>query len=280
MEDAVTRDEIIAVIQKLSKKRGRTIQFTELVRTTKVSRLAIRTHFGNYTEALRACGLEGQGYGYRLRVEDLFLDWAKVVRKLRKVPTVADFELHGKYSYRPFGRVFAGWKDIPSGMIAYANKAGLEKKWKDVLDIAAKHLKTKNPRRNPGEPRPRTKPRILPNRPIYGPPIAPGPLTHAPTNEAGVLFLFGSMCRKLGYAVTRLQSAFPDCNAMREIEPERWQPVRIEFEYESKNFLEHQHVISGCDVIVCWRHNWPGCPLEVVELRAAMKEGDGTDEED
>jgi len=62
----VTRDEIIAVIQKHSKKRGRTIQLTELVKTTKINRLAIRTHFGNYTEALRACGLEGQGYGYRL----------------------------------------------------------------------------------------------------------------------------------------------------------------------------------------------------------------------
>jgi hypothetical protein len=48
--------------------------------------------------------------------------------------------------------------------------------------------------------------------------------------------------------------------------------VKIEFEYESKNFLLHQHVISECDVIVCWRHNWPGCPLEVVELESAMKQ--------
>ncbi len=87
----MSRDEIIAVIQKLSKKRGRTIQLTELVKTTKISRLAIRKHFGNYAETLRACGLEGQGYGYRLRVEDLFLDWAKVVRKLGRIPTVADF---------------------------------------------------------------------------------------------------------------------------------------------------------------------------------------------
>jgi hypothetical protein len=124
LEDAVSRDEIISVIQKHSKKLGRTVQLTELVKSTKISRRAIRTHFGNYAETLRACGLEGQGYGYRLRVKDLFLDWAKVVRKLGKVPTVADFELHGKYSYRPFGRVFAGWKDIPSGMIAYANKGG------------------------------------------------------------------------------------------------------------------------------------------------------------
>jgi hypothetical protein len=272
MEDAVTREEIIAVIQKYSKKLRRTAQLTELVKSTKISRLAIRTNFGNYTEALRACGLEGQGYGYRLSVKDLFLDWAKVVRKLGRVPTVADFELHGKHSYRPFGRVFAGWKEIPSGMIAYANKAGLEKSWKDVLDIAAKHLQSRRQRRNPGEPRPQSKPRILPNRPIYGPPVTPTALTYAPTNEAGVIFLFGGMCRKLGFAVTRLQSAFPDCDAMREIEPERWQPVKIEFEYESKNFLLHQHVISECDVIVCWRHNWPQCPLEVVELESAMKQ--------
>jgi hypothetical protein len=27
------------------------------------------------------------------------------------------------------------------------------------------------------------------------------------------------------------------------------------------------HDVSGCDMIVCWIHNWPECPLEVVELR-------------
>lgn len=41
----------------------------------------------------------------------------------------------------------------------------------------------------------------------------------------------------------------------------------IEFEYESRNFLVHQHRVEDCDMIVCWTHNWEGCPLEVVELR-------------
>jgi hypothetical protein len=48
---------------EILQKVGRTVQLTELVKSTKISRLAIRTHFGNYTETLRACGLEGQGYG-------------------------------------------------------------------------------------------------------------------------------------------------------------------------------------------------------------------------
>jgi hypothetical protein len=96
-----------------------------------------------------------------------------------------------------------------------------------------------------------------------------------------VIFLFGAMCRKLGYAVTRIQSAFPDCNAMREVEPGRWQPVLVEYEFESKNFLLHHHAISECDVIVCWRHNWPGCPLEVIELSTLMNnEDNSTDEEE
>jgi hypothetical protein len=27
------------------------------------------------------------------------------------------------------------------------------------------------------------------------------------------------------------------------------------------------HEVKDCDVIVCWVHNWPECPLEVVALR-------------
>ncbi len=55
---------------------------------------------------------------------------------------------------------------------------------------------------------------------------------------------------------------------MREVQPGKWQRVRIEFEYESRNFYKHRHSHKGCDVIVCWRHNWKECPrdLEVIEL--------------
>ena len=51
-----------------------------------------------------------------------------------------------------------------------------------------------------------------------------------------------------------------------------WQLVHIEFEFESKNFLLHMHEARGCDLIVCWKHNWAECPLEVIELSSAMKQ--------
>ena len=76
------------------------------------------------------------------------------------------------------------------------------------------------------------------------------------------------LAKKLGYLVENVQTGFPDCEAMRLIAPGRWQRVSIEFEFESRNFRDHGHALDGCDVIVCWRHNWPDCPrqIEIVEL--------------
>ena len=36
---------------------------------------------------------------------------------------------------------------------------------------------------------------------------------------------------------------------------------------------------DGCDLIVCWRHNWPECPLEVLELSEAVKKIGGARDE-
>ncbi len=100
-----------------------------------------------------------------------------------------------------------------------------------------------------------------------------GGLRREPVDEQGVVLLFGMLAKELGYMVESAQKGFPDCEAMRQIGPDRWQRVRIEFEFESKNFREHGHPLNGCDVIVCWRHNWAECPkhLEVVELSSVIR---------
>jgi hypothetical protein len=54
---------------------------------------------------------------------------------------------------------------------------------------------------------------VFTNRPVYGTPMHTEPLAHAPTNELGVVYLFGAMARELGYVVTLLQQEFPDCEA-------------------------------------------------------------------
>ncbi len=108
-------------------------------------------------------------------------------------------------------------------------------------------------------------------QPMYGEPLLYSPLTCAPINELGVVYLFGALARLMGFAVTRIQPGFPDCEALRRVERDRWQRVRIEFEYESRNFLAHVHPEDACDLIVCWSNNWTECPLEVIELKTVMQ---------
>jgi len=102
---------------------------------------------------------------------------------------------------------------------------------------------------------------------LYGEPFSLEPMATAPTNEAGVMFLFATLARELGYVVIKVQKAFPDCEAFRRLENGSWQRVRIEFEFTSRNFVLHGHDVKGCELLVCWENDWQECPLEVIELR-------------
>lgn len=95
-------------------------------------------------------------------------------------------------------------------------------------------------------------------------------LAHAPVNEAGVILLFGMIAGEIGYSIDNVQGGFPDCEGKRRVSAERWERVRIEFEYRSRNFVRHQHDPRGCDLIVCWEHDWAECPLEVIELKSVI----------
>jgi hypothetical protein len=115
--------------------------------------------------------------------------------------------------------------------------------------------------------------RVLPDRPLLGAPMHTAALAHEPVNEMGVSMLFAMMARDLGFILESVQAPFPDCRAKMEVMPGRWQDVRIEFEKDSRSFAEHGHDPKGCDMIVCWRHNWKACPKEmmVLELRKAVR---------
>ena len=124
---------------------------------------------------------------------------------------------------------------------------------------------TRNTRMRAGKIAPRG---VKKDRPVMGEPFDRSPMTNAPVNELGVMVLFGMVAARLGLQVESVQGKFPDCLAKRQVAPGKWQHLRIEFEYESKNFRLHGHDPKGCDMIVCWRHNWKDCPaeIEVVEL--------------
>jgi hypothetical protein len=268
----MTKEEVIAAINECAARLGHAPTSTELRRYVNVNKYDIRKTFGTHVKALDACGMEAHGAGYEVKLKTLFLGWAEVVRGLGKVPTMEEYDKRSKNSVRPLIRRAGSWTRVPLLMMEFAKREGLEGEFEDVLDIVAAHFQLARARNRTSGP---TKdmllrPKIMVGQPMYGEPLLDSPLTCAPINEMGVVLLFGGVARRLGFSVTRVQTEFPDCEALRQVERDRWQRVRIEFEYESRNFLFHGHPLTECDLIVCWSHNWEDCPLEVLELKTVV----------
>lgn len=95
-------------------------------------------------------------------------------------------------------------------------------------------------------------------------------LVYAPVNENGVIFLFGKIADDLNMYIEEIKPGFPDCIARRFV-GKGWERIRIEFEFKSSNFVQHQHIVEDCDIIVCWEHDWKNCPLEVIELKTEIQ---------
>jgi len=104
---------------------------------------------------------------------------------------------------------------------------------------------------------------------IFGDKIAFKSLSCAPVNELGVVYLFGLLHDTFDFKIESIQS---DCLARRKVGNNRWEEVRIEFEYDSRAFKTHAHDPSEVDVIVCWTHNWKECPkrIEIIELSSLL----------
>jgi len=402
------RDEIIAAIKKCAERLGRAPSQAEFRRASKISWYQVYRHFRGMRQAVRAAGLEPGPRGGALDVNALTLDWARVVRKLGRLPSRAEYCEHGTHHA---GTLHARivWSRMAHKFVLLVKEFHLEREWADVVKIVVgkfplleqlttsnwqKPLTAKEEERktyhggtetqraaeierlpliatdNTDRQRGGMKPgkvvaaalaieilmaaerraqqsqrstqqsafsnqqeqsnwqladgnwqdqnqdqnqnqnqnqnlepqraqssteemhalevahgayaggRAACARPVvYGEPLGLAAMAHAPTNELGVLFLFGIVAEELGFRVERVQAAFPDCEAKREVAPGKWEPVLVELELYSRNFKAHRHDPRGCHVILCWKHNWPDCPewLEVIELSKLVKKlGDRT----
>ncbi|HKV24192.1 MAG TPA: hypothetical protein VJN93_06330 [Candidatus Acidoferrum sp.] len=270
------KEQIVASIQKLARKLRHTPTHWEFTSQTGFTDYVVTEHFAKWNDAIRAAGL--QPYARNLRAEDseLLSDWGEVTRKNRAMPAHREYRRTGNYDPRTIERRFGAWSKVPGAFRQFAEG---KREWADVLALIPERVKQmregKRERRaakhgaNAGAPWYAGRKKL----PVYGNPTQYRWLRHEPTNEMGVVLLFGMMAKDLGYLIENVQARFPDCEAKRQIGPDRWQRVRIEFEYESRNFREHGHAVQGCDMIVCWRHNWKECPkqLEVIELARVIQ---------
>lgn len=284
------KNQVVAAIRECAQKIGRVPNVRELESAAGVRREDLRRCFPSLRQAVRAAGLEPTLERTRNRSGVMLEDWGEVARKMGRLPSTKHYDASGRFSKGTFWLRFGPWNTIPDHFRDYVRGVGAEEKWQDVLamieqrglgarvqdmaseatldeiSVAGRHGLKLPARRS--IPNFRQRSPIFADRPVYGTPIqAPG-MAYAPVNEMGVVLLFGTTARELGFHVERVQTDFPDCEAMREVQPGKWQRVRIEFEYESRNFKIHGHPVNQCDVIVCWKHNWKECPrsVQVIDL--------------
>lgn len=277
---ANTRQEVIDAIHTVARELGRAPSMVEFRRHSGIHQRHVDKHFDGWNDAVKAAGLEPNTRSARIDDTALLEDWGRVVRDLRGIPTLSRYAREGRYSVEVLRR-FGAWSNMPEAFREFADGKG---GWADVVALlpvprpGRARTSDAGPASDAGVPegpaliRPRHS--RLKGRPTYGNPIDFRGLRHEPVNEQGVVFLFGMVAKEMGYMVEAVQTGYPDCEAKRQTGPNSWQRVRIEFEFESRNFRDHGHSPDGCDLIVCWRHNWPECPahLEVVELASAIQE--------
>jgi hypothetical protein len=268
------KQHILNSIAAIAKGLGRAPTRSEFVGLAKISEYSVSQSFPSWNDAVRSAGLHANTMNVRLEDSELLKDWGETVRTNRAIPARRAYRRVGKYDPRTLERRFGPWSSLPEVFLNFAKD---NPEWAEVVALLPVPVLKQEHGSNNGlaSPIPPKKTRHVPlkDRATYGNPTHFRGLRQEPVNEQGVVLLFGMLAKELGYVIEAVQTGFPDCEAMRQVTPERWQRVHIEFEFESRNFRDHGHPASGCDVIVCWRHNWDECPghIEIVELSSVIK---------
>jgi hypothetical protein len=274
----LSREAIIEAARKAGASLSGPISLADFERLTGISEYHIYRHFpdGGWSEVKRLAGLERHPKDNQsLSDEELICEFHRVVEELGDVPTWAVFDARADVSADVVRRRFGGLQGMLKRYGEWLKTNHPDSGLIEKLNVRSRHELPVPPPSLEGA----TKPAGSVSwgkldGPEFGKPIDFRGLRHAPINEQGVVFLFGIVAYELGFIVEAVHAGYPDCEAKRRLDAdgERWLKVRIEFEFRSRNFVAHGHDPAACDVIVCWEHDWPDCPLEVVELRRVIDE--------
>ena len=278
----LTREQLIEEAKTAAAKAKGALSRPEFERITGISQNQIYRLFpdGGWSELKELAGLERHPKDNQpLTDDDILQEFHRVATDMGRIPTWAMFNHHAQMSADVVRRRFGGLQGTLKRYLAWLESNHPDSPLLDDLRTQSRHEipPPQDSENQIGGQTQATESWTKIQGPEYGAPIDFRGLRHAPINEQGVVFLFGMVCYELGFIVEAVHANFPDCEAKRCVDrrSQRWQRVRIEFEFKSRNFKDHGHDPDKCDLIVCWEHNWPECPLEVVELRRVIDKLDG-----
>lgn len=290
-----SREAVLAAVRlAVEAAGGKRVTLPQFLAGSGMNRGDVFRYFARWEEALKEAGAEVEPHNDPIDPARLLADWGTVARALQRTPTRADYRVRGKFNAATMERRFGGWRKVREAFRAFAKE---QVEWADVetlLGEGGRETRDRNPNMTPatggrrwmtrgrceangangadgtherGWTPKRNRVKRLADRPTYGEPLDFEAMRHEPVNESGVVLLFGMVAMRMGFLIEAMRTNFPDCEAKLRLSPGEWQRVRIEFEFESRNFRDHGHDPKGCDLIVCWAHNWPECPVEVIALR-------------
>lgn len=76
-----------------------------------------------------------------------------------------------------------------------------------------------------------------------------------PKNEMEFIIYFAERQEYYNWEIISATTySFPD---MKLMEGRTGKIYKVEFEYFSKSFIEHEHDATKCDLIICWKNNFP-----------------------
>lgn len=265
-----SHDELVRELTTLAQRLGqRSVSQRAWRRETGISERQVLRHFESWNDFVAAAGLLPYD-GSRIDDDTLLAALRDAFVEAGGVMTLQRTRKFCRYGPETYSRRWGRWTAVLARL----------REWVDVYDPEFPYL-ADLPSGIPAPVSASVEPAVVSKRywvsnekTQYGPFLNFRGLQHAPINEQGVVYLFGMVAYELGFAVEGVGTGFPDCEAKRRVSKtgDVWERVRVEFEFRSRNFREHGHDPAGCDLVICWEHNWPECPVEVLELRSAIKE--------
>jgi len=132
----MSKQEMIDKIRKVAEELGRSPSQADMNRAG-VPWHRIYNLFGGMRPAVRAAGLEPGPRGEALNEGAMILDWAGVVRKLRRLPSRAEYDRMGKHHS---GTLHArlDWSQMSHRFVLLAREFHVEEEWADVMAIVVK----------------------------------------------------------------------------------------------------------------------------------------------
>jgi hypothetical protein len=213
----LSREVLIEAAKRAARESAVPLGRTEFTRRTGISRWHIARVFpeGRWTELRTLAGIARCAMDHpRPANDELLAEFHRVVLEHGRIPTWA---------------VFGNKRQIGSEALLrkrFQGVAGLWQAYRDWLQAkepdspVLRLLAAEAPRtggRRLGSPKPDAAVSHWAGNAgfVFGPPLDFRGLRHAPINEQGVVYIFGMVSYELGFIVEGLQSAFPDCEAMR-----------------------------------------------------------------